>query len=55
MILKSLNLVTFKLGGCGVLKGLILDYFDLREGVVVMKEWIFTIFTLGRCGGPEEF
>ena len=37
-----------------VLKELIFNSFYLQEGVVVLKELILTVSTLGGCGGLER-
>ena len=37
-----------------VLKEVIFNSFYIWEGVVVLKELILTVSTLGRCGGLER-
>ena len=42
------------MGGCGGLERTNFEQFLLWEGVVVLKELIFTVSPLGRCGGLER-
>ena len=42
------------MGGCGGLERTDFEQFLLWEGVVVLKELIFTVSTLGGCGGLER-
>ena len=41
------------MGGCGGLERTDFSQFLLWEGVVVLKELIFTVSTLGGCAGLE--
>ena len=54
MVLKILIFNIFYLGGVVIKNELIFNIFLLWEGVVVLKELILTVFTLGGCGGLQS-
>ena len=54
MFLIEMIVYSFNLGVCDGLEGTDFSQFLLWEEVLVLKELIFTVSTLGWCGGLDR-